>query len=176
MEDFDHRLADATRRIAPEYFCLPIDGGDPVYRERVYSYELYHQLRADWPAPELCLYRVNGEVDKQGHIAMQNLGIRGQKPDLLIHQPGNMGGNHIVIEIKAAPSTSGKIRKDLETLAAFRAAGYDRALYLVYGEKCDARMVKRVEKFAAAIQNTAGIEIWLHKEADFPAALAAIVP
>ncbi len=29
-------LQEATHRISPTYFQVEIDGGDPVYRERVY--------------------------------------------------------------------------------------------------------------------------------------------
>ena len=43
-------LTAATAAVGSEYFLLPVaraDGGEPLllYRERVYSYELYHQLR-----------------------------------------------------------------------------------------------------------------------------------
>lgn len=36
LEEFDQILADATEAIAENYFQLPVHGGDPVYRERVY--------------------------------------------------------------------------------------------------------------------------------------------
>lgn len=49
MEEFTQILRQATAAIAPEYFHFPIDGGDPIFRERVYCYELYHQLRERWP-------------------------------------------------------------------------------------------------------------------------------
>ena len=45
MNELSDVLADATRSIEAEYFHLSIDGGGPVYRERVYCYELYHQMR-----------------------------------------------------------------------------------------------------------------------------------
>jgi len=50
MEQFTQIFRDATAAIPPEYFLLPIHGADPVYRERVYCYELYHQMRGLWPA------------------------------------------------------------------------------------------------------------------------------
>jgi len=46
MEQLTHILQDATAAIGREYFLLPIHGADPVYRERVYCYELYHQKAA----------------------------------------------------------------------------------------------------------------------------------
>ena len=38
-------LKKATESIEGQYFQLSLDGGDPVYRERLYCYELYHQIR-----------------------------------------------------------------------------------------------------------------------------------
>ncbi len=63
MEELDHILAEATSAIEADYFRLPIDGGIPVFRERVYCYELYHQMRSRWPPRSQCRYLLNGEVD-----------------------------------------------------------------------------------------------------------------
>jgi hypothetical protein len=42
MDKLTDLLNQSTMAILPEYFQLQIDGGDAVYRERVYCYELYH--------------------------------------------------------------------------------------------------------------------------------------
>src|SRR5256885_2330881 len=129
MEQFTQIFRDATAAIPPEYFLLPIHGGDPVYRERVYCYELYHQMRRLWPADSP--YRLNGEVDKRAHPYFQDGGQ--PKPDLLVHQPGK-GENHAVIEVKSSRTVARDIDKDLGTLTLFmRRLGYQRAIYLVYG-------------------------------------------
>jgi hypothetical protein len=53
VEQFLELLTRATARLDDPYFALPIDGQvHPEFRERVYAYELYHQLRTIWPAPE----------------------------------------------------------------------------------------------------------------------------
>lgn len=65
MQEVTQILGDATAAIASDFFLLPIHGGTSVYRERVYCYELYHQMRRLWP-PD-CPYRLNGEVDKRAH-------------------------------------------------------------------------------------------------------------
>ena len=62
MDWFTGILREATARVAPDYFLLPVHGAPSVYRERVYCYELYHQMRLLWPGD--CPYRLNGEVDK----------------------------------------------------------------------------------------------------------------
>lgn len=64
MEQLDEILNHRTAAIDGEYFLLPIHGADPVHRERVYCYELYHQMRLRWPATH---YRLNGEIDKGDH-------------------------------------------------------------------------------------------------------------
>ena len=65
MDGFDNVLAGAAAALAPEYFLLPVHRANPVYRERVYCYELYHQMRCRWP--ERCAFILNGELDKQQH-------------------------------------------------------------------------------------------------------------
>jgi hypothetical protein len=88
MEELDRIISGATGSISQMYFRLPIDGGDPVFRERVYCYELYHQMRSRWP--DDCAFSLNGEVDKSAHPILDTLGAAYAKPDLLVHVPGSM--------------------------------------------------------------------------------------
>lgn len=44
MQELPDLLIRATKAIEGGYFHLALAGGTPVYRERVYCYELYHQL------------------------------------------------------------------------------------------------------------------------------------
>jgi hypothetical protein len=117
MEQLSQVLADATGSIEAGYFLLPIDGGEAVYRERVYCYELYHQMRCLWPAG--CPFSLNGEIDKSAHPILRKLGADHAKPDFLVHQPGLMAGNNAFIEVKSPRATSAEIRRDLETLSLF---------------------------------------------------------
>jgi hypothetical protein len=134
MDQFDQIFAEATRRIESPYMQLPIDGQEePIYRERVYCYELYHRLRCQWP-PE-GRYSLAGEVDKSGHPLIRGNGLDRVKPDLLVHEPGDMGGNYAVIEVKPVVATDGGLLKDIRTLSAFRNHGqYHRAILLLYGQ------------------------------------------
>ncbi len=130
-------LAAATQAIPDDYYLLPIQGGDPAYRERTYCYELYHQMKAHWP-PELrnAGYDLGGEVDKAGHRWFTHRTLRGKKPDLLVHDPGNMKKNLVIIEVKAVTAAGPQIRSDLQKLTAFCGRGkYSRGFYLVYGDK-----------------------------------------
>lgn len=154
------------QRLSTEYFLLPIHGADPVYRERVYCYELYHQMRLRWPAG--CVYRLNGEVDKMGHRYFQDGGA--PKPDLLVHQPG-YGNNYAIFEVKSCHATVDGIRKDLNTLSRFgNEFGYQRAIYLIYGADPDG-MLAKVQECAVGVPHIAPIELWLHAAPTAPAAL-----
>jgi hypothetical protein len=165
MNDLDQILANATRSIEAGYFYLRIAGGGHVYRERVYCYELYHQLRVHWPTDSQ--FYLNGEVDKSAHPLFGNLRT---KPDLLVHQPGSMDGNFAIIEVKSPSASSAGISKDLTTLCRFiRDLNYKRAIYLIYGADVDDRLFKRILRRAENIKISALIELWVHREAGAPA-------
>lgn len=125
-------LKCATGAIDDPYFRLPIDGQDlPVYRERVYAYELYHQLRTIWPTE--WQYTLNAEVDKRGHPLIRGT-LQNVKPDLLVHTPGYMSGNLVALEIKPIVASVPDLKQDLEKLARFCTdAGYRRGVLLIFG-------------------------------------------
>ena len=166
-KDFVYCLKTATSEIEEEYFLLPIDGSPtPVYRERVYCYELYHQLRMAWG--ENRRFTINGEVDKSGHPKMRGKHISRAKPDLLIHTPGSMDGNFTVIEVKSINASNAAILADLQKLSVFVVEGnYKHAIYLVYGgnENKIKSFIKSifliVDKFAIDLPD---IELFWHSE------------
>jgi hypothetical protein len=122
---------EATSRVEPHYFHLPVaDQEDPSYRERVYCYELYHQLRL---VLDHFPYRLNGEVDKGGHPLLRDE-IGPRKPDFIVHIPGGMHRNLAVIEVKPVTSSLGNFREALRSLRSFlERARYFGAIALVYG-------------------------------------------
>jgi hypothetical protein len=169
MDDLNDILAAATRAIEPDYFRLRIDGGDPIYRERVYCYELYHQMRKRWP--EGSPFFLNGEVDKRAHPILAQLGADGVTPDFLIHQPGNMEGNHAIIEVKSARAVAAGILKDLGILSLFRhRVRYARAIYLIYGDDVREGFLDRLQHIASDADELAPIEVWFHTRPLEPAA------
>jgi hypothetical protein len=123
----------ATVNIGEHYFQLPVaEREDPVYRERVYCYELYHRVREQMP--DDYPYRLDGELDKMGHPLIQN-SVGGVKPDFLVHERGVMNKNLVIIEVKPINVVRDGIKKDMETLCGFLAkAQYFRAIYLIYGD------------------------------------------
>ena|SRR2546422_689111 len=163
MEQFTQILRDATAAVPAEFFLLPVHGGEAVFRERVYCYELYHQLRCLWPTDSV--YRLNGEVDKRSHPYFHE--GKEPKPDLLVHRPGT-GQNYAVVEVKACRVENRDIDKDLMTLTLFRKFGYERAIYLVYGGDAH-NIVEKVYERAAVLGEIAPFELWLHQAVGAPA-------
>ncbi len=147
---FVAELASATAEIEEKFFNLPVAYGDPghtIYRERAYCYELYHRLRPRWTRGE---YVLNGELSKAGHPYFAGLE---KMPDLLVHVPGSMEGNVVIVEVKSArgAAIASDVRKDLLTLTRFvSSAQYERGVYLVYGD--DGDPIDRVRNVARTWQ------------------------
>ena len=167
MDQLTDIFQQATSRIETAYFQVQLDGGDPIYRERVYCYELYHQLRCLWP--EDTPFYLNGELDKRAHPLLIELGADYAKPDLLVHRPGYMAGNNTIIEVKSSNAARDGIEKDLKTLALFRTdVGYQRAIYLVFGHESP-RAIERVRHIAKEFNGLPPIELWAHLNPGEPA-------
>lgn len=161
MQEFSRILEQATAGIQAEYFQLPIDGReDPIYRERVYCYELYHQLRVIWPPQSR--FTLSGEVDKSGHPLIRGNGLDRSKPDFLVHTPGDMAGNYAVIEVKPICVSASKVLEDIETLSNYVTyAQYSRALFLVYGREVDGPALRAAIDSLQAHERPE-IEVWYH--------------
>ena len=170
LDWFSGRLQDATQGIGNDYFQLPVAGREePIYRERCYCYELYHQLRNVWP--ENSGYKLCGEIDKSGHPIIRDNGLDDTKPDLLIHMPEAMEHNYAIIEVKPINGATKGVEKDVRTLLAYlKDGGYNRAIYLIYGRRNEG---KALDKAIDVInqQSASQIEIWCHEEANTPANL-----
>lgn len=174
MQELTNIIEGATSGISSSYFHLNIDGGNSIYRERVYCYELYHQMRLRWP--DDTEFYLNGEIDKAAHPILRKLGADYAKPDLLIHKPGYMKGNHAIIEVKSARASTAGIRKDLRTLSLYVSkVGYQRAIYLIYGYETNA-IVERILCVAEEFPESVPIELWLHRKTGEPAICHSTIP
>jgi len=124
-------LIEAGAKIDSHYFKQHVTGSKkPIFRERVYCYEFYHQLRCilgdDFP------YKLDGELDKQAHPILAGQ----KKPDFVVHVPGNMDRNLAVIEVKRARANHTEIRGDIKKLKGFLdTAEYYKAIMLIYGDE-----------------------------------------
>ena len=101
-----------------------------IVRERVFAYELYHQIRSlmrkDFPLS------LNGEIDKRGHIDFK--ASHRKNPDFVFHIPGIHEGNTLVIQIKGSLSYSvEKYLNDLKTMLIFISLyKYSAGVFLLY--------------------------------------------
>ena len=140
LDEFLVILNQSCKRIESEFFYLRQHDQDPVYRERVYSYELYHQLRiAIATNINLKHLSINGEVDKSGRR-----GFNKEKPDLILHLPESMEENIAVIEIKTANGT--KYKKANNTLRDFtNIHKYEGGIFLTFGSILKDSYTQRLE-------------------------------
>jgi len=127
--ELDELIKRATERIPQKYFCLPVAGADSRYFERVYCYELYHQMRR-----LMCNNEGFSQFNLTGEAPKGNKKI----PDFLIHEPGveNESSNLAIIEVKPVKYLQNKfIINDLEKLTSFVIESqYKIGIYLFYGD------------------------------------------
>lgn len=121
-----------NRMIDHHYFQIELFGEDrPIFRERTYCYELYHQLRN--VIPDNFHYKLDGELDKNGHPIFRGRRI----PDFIVHNPGTMR-NLVVIEVKPVTRVINlnELERDIDTFREFLSVrdGYYRAISLIYGD------------------------------------------
>lgn len=122
----------SVANIDPAYFELERYKDVPAIRERVYCYELYHQLRVSLKAD--FKYKLHGEIDKSGHHwIIQLFGGKCPNPDFVVHTPGDMY-NLAVIEVKRSKSEIGEIREDIQKLLTFiTEVNYYHGILLIFG-------------------------------------------
>ena len=159
-EQFRTMLRRAAAKVERPWFHMSIAsvGEEPsqlAYRERVYCYELYHQIRLlstgaigrRAGAPRLLL---SGELDKYGINSVIPGG--GQKPDLVWHEPGKSNYNAVVAEVKTmrglnSPEGMGAALTTLrDFLQATPEVRYQSGILLVFGEGAKATVLRAVRK------------------------------
>ena len=105
-------LCDAIKEIGILYFEIAVVGSDKTaFREKVYCYELYHQLRIKLRNFPLFIY---GEPDKGGHPNFKKIGRK--IPDFIVHKPQSHDFNLTVIEVKSHRSSTKRFEKDIDTV------------------------------------------------------------
>lgn len=120
-------LEQATQAIGASHFLLPIAGADhPIKRERVYCYELFHQLRVALDSTHLTL---TGEPDKRGHPDFPPI-----NPDFVLHIPGDHKENAAAVEVECRVSL-GHLIKDLRNLRTMRDRGYNTLVLLLFANQ-----------------------------------------
>lgn len=161
---FLNALLKATALIPPDYFNLQVATTEAtIYRERVYCYELYHQLRRvlpiDFP------FTLQGEIDKRNHPIISKV-CGAIKPDFLVHTPGNMENSNLVVaEVKSVRNVR-KLRKDFKTLRCMTSLenGYFRGISILFGQNNDDAYDKAVRLYKKHCADaTERIHLFFHK-------------
>ncbi len=106
------------------------------YNERVFCYELYHQLRCK--SEEFKNLTISGEAVKS-EFQFRNLG-NNKTPDILIHNFGTIENNEVVIEVKTSKNKQSVLqglKKDILVLDLFTdnttvKIDYKLGLYIVF--------------------------------------------
>jgi hypothetical protein len=171
----------AMGKISASYINLPVAGSSQLkFRERVYCYELYHQLRVAQELQEfkelLGSLQIAGEPDKTGNQAAEKYDLALTKPDLIIHLPGEMERNFIVGEVKPAVASWKSIAADLSKLAKFTARGkmnYTCGVFILFGEGKvrEKTVVRRLQKAIGYVPSDLNLDLtrlecFWHKNAD----------
>jgi hypothetical protein len=125
----------ALQNVEAGYFNL-ITTYEPsgIVRERVFCYELYHQIRT--LMTDDFSISLNGEIDKRGHVDFEK--EHRKNPDFVFHTPGTHIGNTIVIEVKGRLDyPDSEILGDFETLLTFVSRyWYESGIFILYNHSC----------------------------------------
>lgn len=122
-------ITEAAEQVTKNYLKLTTTyESSGIVRERIFCYELYHQLRIKLGNDHQLT--LSGEIDKRGHLDFKEEDRK--NPDFLFHIPGQHKGNTIIIEVKGNLDTGGII-KDFETINTFISSyQYQVGVFLLY--------------------------------------------
>ena len=94
-----------------------------------------------------------GEVDKRRHLHMHGEHVTDCTPDMLVHHPGEMESNLVIVEIKSTSSSPALVRKELLKCTAFCDLGYECGILLFFGDCVTAGELRMRCRSAAARAN-----------------------
>lgn len=152
------KIIEATEKIADNYFLLPVAyRPTPIRRERIYCYELYHQLRKLIDNLDLTL---SAEPDKHGHASFEG---KQPNPDFILHTPGVHENNNTVIEVECRLQYK-HLLKDFKNLKIMKPLGYQNLVLLLFS--VNEVPWERLKRASIAAEIDLGeISILLHRSA-----------
>lgn len=97
-------LKNALFSVDPSYYSVITPLEDSQYIERVFAYELYHQMRLRFPVKNGCVDSmvIHGEYRKALKFVPDLENERTVIPDLVVHQSQTLQNNLLAIEIKSS--------------------------------------------------------------------------
>lgn len=137
---FRKALVESIAAIDREYFSVDRYAATPTWRQRVYCYELYHNLRCalgnGFP------YVLHGEIDKRGHAWVKSVLGYEPNPDFVVHAAGTQGGL-AVVEVEPADCDVGAATEDVKKLRDFvTEVDYHTGILLLVGRVPVKRQVR----------------------------------
>ena len=134
-----NEIIKSIEKIDSNFYGLNVAGKYKInkkYFERNFCYELYHQMRNNNNLKHFLWNRnltISSEIIKRGHKIIRSNKI----PDFIIHEPGTMNKNSIIIEVKTDIDYKG-IAKDFHTLSLFVSKySYKRGLFILANYSLD---------------------------------------
>ena len=130
-------IRQAIHKVEQKYFRLEVTyGNNFIVRERVFCYELYHQMRILLEGrTDLTL---NGEPDKRFHDEIHKPDWA--NPDFILHKPGSWFYNTVVCEVKGTlnPKDPRGVIKDLKTLLVYvEQYQYKSGVFIIYNHSLE---------------------------------------
>jgi tRNA(Leu) C34 or U34 (ribose-2'-O)-methylase TrmL len=169
FEDFYSNFKVVLRKIKNIYINIPILNNESkkiiIHRERVYCYELYHQLRCQLNKIHDRNYFLFGEEDKRGIYKKDELN---KIPDFIIHIPGS-NYNFAIVEVKSIMAKTHDIIKDYNKIKDFiRYNNYKYGILLLFGEGNN-KIPKAVHEIKSEIEKneTRNIKLIWHKDSKY---------
>ncbi len=158
IEDIIGIITKAAVQVTEKYLRLTTTyEPSGIVRERVFCYELYHQLRLI--LDDSNKLTLNGEIDKRGH---KDFKAKDRKnPDFVFHIPGQHFGNTIIFEVKGTLDKKGII-KDFETIITFISTyQYQAGVFLLYNNSLKSLMHVLGKKFDKFINSEYAKQIFI---------------
>jgi hypothetical protein len=106
-------IQEAANKVPKSYLKVPTRSNPAgIVRERVFCYELYHQMRLGQGSEPF--FVINGEIDNRGILEFRKENRK--NPDFIFYANHNIGLDTIAMEVKGKISSKGKIIEDFEKL------------------------------------------------------------
>jgi hypothetical protein len=133
QSQFLQLLRQAIVQIKEPYFLIEPYECHEKHFERIYCYELYHQMRK--VTKEKCFneYVFHGEYDKRGSDKIKKILGHEYKPDFIAHKPRTQD-NLAIIEVKTTHNLAG-VKKDIRKIGEFvNLIDYQIGIMLIFGK------------------------------------------
>lgn len=157
---FLEKLILSIKNVDSVFFRIPTEYElDGISRERVFCYELYHQLRL--VLSDQHPFYLHGELDKSGHSAFPR-NLRGI-PDFLFHIPGTHDGNMVIMEVKGMLDPN-NIILDIKKINGFIShpkIHYQYGVFLIYNYAIEDLMSRRMHELFRIVPQKTDKKIYL---------------